>query len=144
MEIINAIKDTPAPVLMIVAGLFFLTLGFVNKIGGIIEVSSEQRKWTIPIGLFVLIIGLIINSFPSPSPPPSKNYNNSYQANQHKFYHHEDIGKMEQNAANKYCQERFDAFKAEDNLKGDFDPNQVNHVWAHLENHDCIANTNTP
>lgn len=72
---IKAIQGTPVPTLLIVAGLFFLLLGFVSKLGGMIEVSPEQKKYTLPIGLLVLTIGLVIhftppntsNTLPSPS-----------------------------------------------------------------------------
>lgn len=63
----NAIQKTPLPTILILAGLFFLLLGFVTKIGGIIEVSPEQKRWTIPIGLLVLTIGLVLN-FATPAP----------------------------------------------------------------------------
>lgn len=65
-EAIKVIQDTPVPTMLIVAGLFFLLLGFVSKLGGIIEVSSEQKKLTIPIGLLVLTIGLVLYFSPSP------------------------------------------------------------------------------
>ena len=59
-EFLNAIQKTPVPTILILAGLFFLLLGFVTRIGGIIEVSPEQKRWTIPIGLLVFSIGLVI------------------------------------------------------------------------------------
>ncbi|MDA0672094.1 MAG: hypothetical protein O3C67_00090 [Cyanobacteria bacterium] len=59
-DFLQAIQNTPIPTILIVVGLFILVLGFVTKIGGIIEVSSEQKKWTIPVGLFVLCIGLVL------------------------------------------------------------------------------------
>lgn len=69
--ILNAIQKTPVPTLLILAGLLFLLLGFVNKLGGIIEVSSEQKRWTIPIGLLILTIGLVLYFTPTPTTPPS-------------------------------------------------------------------------
>lgn len=88
-DLFKGIQNTPIPTILIVVGLFILILGFVTKIGGIIEVSPERKVLAIPIGLFVLTIGLILNfstvsdpslsspvSAPSPSspilnPPPS-------------------------------------------------------------------------
>lgn len=61
MEILRLIKDTPIPTLLILVGLFILVLAFVTKIGGVIEVSPEQRRWALPTGLLVLVIGLILN-----------------------------------------------------------------------------------
>ena len=60
-DLIKAIHDTPIPNLLIAAGLLFLLLGLVNKLGGFIEVSPEQRRLTIPIGLLVLTVGLILS-----------------------------------------------------------------------------------
>jgi hypothetical protein len=82
-DVIKAIHDTPIPNLLIAAGLLFLLLGFVNKLGGFIEVSPEQKRLTIPIGLLVLTVGLILSmrlatpivSNPNDgetSPPPGK------------------------------------------------------------------------
>lgn len=60
-DLIKTIHETPIPNLLIGAGLLFLLLGFVNKLGGFIEVSPEQRRLTIPIGLLVLTVGLILS-----------------------------------------------------------------------------------
>jgi hypothetical protein len=60
--------------MLIVVGLFILVLAFVTKIGGMIEVSPEQKRWAIPIGLFVLVLGLVLNfSSVSPNPPSPQN-----------------------------------------------------------------------
>ncbi len=67
---IAALQKTPLPTILIFAGLLFILLGFVSKLGGIIEVSTEQKRWTIPVGLLVLAIGLVL-SFVSSSKPDS-------------------------------------------------------------------------
>jgi hypothetical protein len=72
-DVIKAVQDTPIPNLLIAAGLLFLLLGFVNKLGGFIEVSPEQKRLTIPIGLLVLTVGLVLSmriSTPAPIPDP--------------------------------------------------------------------------
>jgi hypothetical protein len=71
--LIKAIQSTPIPTMLIVAGLFILVLAFVTKIGGIIEVSPEQKRWTIPTGLLLLTIGLILNfaTIPQPATQPT-------------------------------------------------------------------------
>jgi UPF0716 family protein affecting phage T7 exclusion len=58
---LNAIQKTPLPTILIFAGLIFLLLGFVTKLEGILEVSPEQRRWAIPIGLLIIVIGLVLN-----------------------------------------------------------------------------------
>jgi hypothetical protein len=67
IELLKTLQSTPIPVILIIAGLFFILLGFVDKLGGIIEVSPAQKRWTIPIGLLVLTMGLVINFTPSHS-----------------------------------------------------------------------------
>ena len=67
--IVPVIQKTPIPTILIVAGLFFLLLGFVTKLGGFIEVASEQKRLAIPIGLFVLIVGLFLNFIPTRNTP---------------------------------------------------------------------------
>lgn len=64
--IIKAIQTTPLPIILISAGVFIIILAFVTKIGGVIEVSQEGKRWAIPVGLFLLFIGLALNFSPSP------------------------------------------------------------------------------
>ena len=60
-DVLKVVQETPIPNLLIAAGLLFLLLGFVNKLGGFIEVSPEQKRLTIPIGLLVLTVGLVLS-----------------------------------------------------------------------------------
>jgi hypothetical protein len=69
--LIKAIQSASIPTLLIVAGLFILVLAFVTKIGGIIEVSPERKRWNIPIGLLLLTIGLILHFATIPPPTTS-------------------------------------------------------------------------
>jgi len=64
-ELISSLKDTPLPILLVLAGLFFLLLSVAAKVGGAIEVSPTQQKIAIPIGLSLLSLGIILN-FQSP------------------------------------------------------------------------------
>lgn len=64
-ELISSLKDTPLPILLILAGLFFLLLSVAAKVGGAIEVSPAQQKIAIPIGLSLLSLGIILH-FQSP------------------------------------------------------------------------------
>jgi hypothetical protein len=41
--IIAAIQKTPLPTILILAGLLFVLLGFVTRIGGILEVSTGPK-----------------------------------------------------------------------------------------------------
>jgi hypothetical protein len=73
--VLNAIQKTPVSTILILAGLLFLLLGVVTKIGGIIEVSPEQKRWTLPLGLLILAIGLAFyfTSKPADALPTSVN-----------------------------------------------------------------------
>lgn len=63
-DIINALKDTPIPTVLVWAGLFFILLTFVSKLGGMIEVQPNQKRWTFFIGLLLLTIGLVLSLSP--------------------------------------------------------------------------------
>jgi hypothetical protein len=77
-DILKVLKDTPIPTILIWAGLFFLLLAFVSKVGGLIEVQPNQKLPAIVIGLFLLTLGLsltlmppiIFNSPPTSQPTP--------------------------------------------------------------------------
>ena len=64
-NLVKILQETPIPLLFILAGLFFLLLGFVTKVGGVIEVDPSQRKWILPVGFFLLSIGLVITFKPT-------------------------------------------------------------------------------
>ena len=66
-EFITAIKDAPVPSLLIFGGFFLLLLAFVSKLGGFIEVQPTQQKWAGPIGLSLLIMGVILSLQSPPS-----------------------------------------------------------------------------
>ncbi len=55
------------------------------------------------------------------------------------FYAAGEIKSMAQTEGDQYCREKFEQLKN----SGYFpvDPNLVNHVWAHIRNGQCIANT---
>jgi hypothetical protein len=64
-DFIKTLKDTPIPTILVWAGLFFLLLPFVSKIGGVIEVQPNQKRSAIFIGLLLLTIGLTLNLTPT-------------------------------------------------------------------------------
>lgn len=72
-DLLASLKDTPLPLILIIAGLFFLLLSVAAKVGGAIEVSPTQQRIAIPIGLLLLTLGMILHlqapqSSSSPSP----------------------------------------------------------------------------
>lgn len=59
-KIINALKDTPIPTILIIAGLFLILLAFFSKLG-VIEVQFAQKRWAALIGIFFLVVGIVLN-----------------------------------------------------------------------------------
>ena len=59
--IVNAVFNSPLQTLMVVAGLFFLLLSIVSKVGGTITVSPRRQKISIVIGSVLLALGLFLN-----------------------------------------------------------------------------------
>jgi hypothetical protein len=71
-EIINALANTPIPTVLIFAGLFFILLTFVSKVGGVLEVQPAQQKWSAPIGIALLVLGLILALNTVPADPSNR------------------------------------------------------------------------
>lgn len=63
-----------------------------------------------------------------------------YKPHEHEFYSDSRIQDMTQTEGNGFCRVKFQHLKSTGDLSG-FDPNRVNHVWAHIKNGDCVANT---
>ena len=57
------------PTILILAGLFFILLGFVNKIGGVVEVKPNRSRSAIFIGILLLTTGLTLSSSTLFAPP---------------------------------------------------------------------------
>lgn len=69
MEYLLLIKDTPVPTLLIVAGIVFLFLSIVPKIGDRINVSSKNQKSSMIIGVVLLLLGIGLYLLPADDPP---------------------------------------------------------------------------
>ena len=58
MELLNAIKDTPIPSLLVIGGLLFLFVGIATiKKPIVIEMAPSSRKTAILLGVALLIFG---------------------------------------------------------------------------------------
>jgi hypothetical protein len=55
------------PTILILVGLSFIILAFVSKIGGVIEVHPTLVRWVAPLGLLLLVVGIILNLNASPN-----------------------------------------------------------------------------
>jgi len=61
MDIINGIKDTPLPTLMLIGGFVFILLGIATiKKPIVIEVAPSSRKVALVLGIAFVGIGLYL------------------------------------------------------------------------------------
>jgi hypothetical protein len=65
MKILNVLKDTPIPTILVVAGLLFLVLSFMTKDGWKIKAPGKQQKVSIAIGAVLLFFGISLFLFPT-------------------------------------------------------------------------------
>ena len=65
MEILTALKDTSIPTILVIAGIFFLTLAIMTQFGWKIKVSSKQQKISVVIGIVLLVFGISLYLFPT-------------------------------------------------------------------------------
>jgi hypothetical protein len=77
-EVITALKDTPIPTILVVAGIVFLLLAIAGQLAGRIVVAPERQRWVAVIGGGLLAIGVALYVIPQrptgPSPtPPADN-----------------------------------------------------------------------
>ena len=74
-EVITALKDTPIPTILVVAGIVFLLLAIAGQLAGRIVVAPERQRWAAVIGDGLLAIGVALYVIaqwptgPSPTPP---------------------------------------------------------------------------
>jgi hypothetical protein len=73
METLNdffaTLGDTPLPTLLILAGLFFLLLSIVAKVGALLVVSPARQRQATVLGLLLLIGGLGLHWLEEPPAP---------------------------------------------------------------------------
>ncbi|XCN73600.1 MAG: hypothetical protein Q3M24_02270 [Candidatus Electrothrix aestuarii] len=69
-KLIAILFGSPVHTLLIVAGLFFLLLAIVSKVGNTITVSPGRQKAAVLIGSILLGLGLFLQFQDSFSPPP--------------------------------------------------------------------------
>jgi hypothetical protein len=70
-SIISALKDTPIPTIMVVAGIAFLLLAIAGQLAGRIVVAPERQRWAAIIGGALLAIGITLHVVPQPWPRTS-------------------------------------------------------------------------
>jgi hypothetical protein len=74
-SVMTALKDTPIPTILVIAGIAFLLLSIAGQLAGRIAVAPERQRWAAIIGGGLLAIGVTLHVVPqvrptSPPPPP--------------------------------------------------------------------------
>jgi hypothetical protein len=71
-EFFATLADTPLPNLLILAGLFFLLLSIVAKVGALLVVSPAKQRQATVLGVLLLIGGLALHWLEEPPEPLNK------------------------------------------------------------------------
>jgi hypothetical protein len=72
-SMIAALKDTPVPTILVVAGIAFLLLSIAGQLAGRIAVPPERQRQAAIIGGLLVVVGIALHVAPplkSPSKPP--------------------------------------------------------------------------
>jgi hypothetical protein len=72
-SVIAALKDTPVPTILVVAGIVFLLLSIAGQLAGRIAVPPERQRQAAMIGGLLVVVGIALHVAPSlklPSKPP--------------------------------------------------------------------------
>ena len=80
-NIMDALKDTPIPTLLVVAGIVFLLLSIAGQLAGRIVVPPERQRQALLLGCVLVVVGIALHIAPprsaspqlpavSPGPPP--------------------------------------------------------------------------
>ena len=63
-SVVAALKDTPIPTILVIAGIAFLLLAIAGQVAGRIAVAPERQRWAALIGGGLLTIGLALHIVP--------------------------------------------------------------------------------
>jgi hypothetical protein len=69
-NVLTALKDTPIPTILVLAGITFLLLAIVSQLVGRIILAPERKRWAVIIGGGLLAIGLTLHVVPLLAPYP--------------------------------------------------------------------------
>jgi hypothetical protein len=81
-SVLAALKDTPIPTILVIAGIVFLLLSVVGQLAGRITVPPERQRQAAIIGCLLVVVGVALHVAPPlkipskppeyPTPPPPK------------------------------------------------------------------------
>jgi hypothetical protein len=63
-SVFAALKDTPIPTILVIAGIAFLLLSIAGQLAGRIAVAPERQRWAAIIGGGLLAIGVALHVVP--------------------------------------------------------------------------------
>lgn len=87
-SVLAALKDTPIPTILVLAGIVFLLLSIAGQLAGRIAVAPERQRWAAVVGGVLLAAGIVLHVLPQarltspqtqgipgpqpPTPPPEE------------------------------------------------------------------------
>jgi hypothetical protein len=63
-SVFGALKDTPIPTILVIAGIVFLLLAIAGQLAGRIVVAPERQRWAAVIGGVLLAAGIVLYVVP--------------------------------------------------------------------------------
>jgi hypothetical protein len=69
-NIVAALKDTPIPTILVIAGIVFLLLSIAGQLAGRIAVPPERQRQAAIIGALLVVVGVAIHVVPPRLIPP--------------------------------------------------------------------------
>jgi len=60
-SLLGALKDTPIPTILVIAGILFLLLSIAGQLAGRITVPPEQRRHATVIGCLLVVVGVALH-----------------------------------------------------------------------------------
>lgn len=79
-EVVSALvslQETPVPVLLVLAGILFLLLAFVEQIGAIVKLPPQRRTSALIVGALFVLCGVGLFALPAVTPAPAQAQNRS-------------------------------------------------------------------
>ena len=68
MEILNTLRDTPLPTLLVGAGVLFLVLALVSQLGRYVKMPAQRQKYAAVLGGVLLVVGIGLHLAPASLP----------------------------------------------------------------------------
>lgn len=66
-DILNALKNTPIPAILVISGIVFLLLALAGQLGGQISIPATRQKWAAILGVILLLSGIYLSIYIPPN-----------------------------------------------------------------------------